>query len=270
MGDLSGPTAVFATGSVLLASITVTDLVTAMATAVTAAVSLALGGFAFLQLRDARQVRHEETRPYVQIDFEVKQHMVYLRLQNLGRTAARNLSFKSVPPLESSMDRGDRHGPSRFLDRQWPSFAPGKDITSIFDSAITTLADHNARPTGYKVTASYDDSTGMHFDDVSVLDIESYRGRHFTREKTIDDVAQALERIQESLQAMQHHRSALVVYTKTLDEVLDEEERDREESLAKQSRGTQPNVAKNPSGARTTAEEPQGGSRSGGDAHDRA
>jgi len=194
MGYASGVDAVLGVGAAVSASVPAADLVTAVATAVTAVVSVALGSFAFLQLRDARRVRHDETRPYVQIDFEVKRHMVYLHLQNLGRTAARNLSFKSSPPLESSMDRGDRHGPSRFLDRQWPSFAPGKEVTSIFDSAIAMLADDSTRPSRYEVTASYDDSTGKHFDDISVLDIESYRGRHFTTEKTVDDVARPWNR----------------------------------------------------------------------------
>lgn len=234
MGPAFGVNMVLAVGhSAALASVTVADLVTALATAVTAAVSVALGSFAFLQLRDARKVRHDETRPYVLVDFEVEQHMVYLHLQNLGRTAARNLSFSSSPSLESSMDRGDRHGPSRFLDREWPSFPPGKEITSLFDSAITMLADDSNRPMRYEVTASYDDPTGIHYDDVSVLDIESYRGRHFTTEKTVDDVAKALEKIRDGLEAIQHRRSALVVYTKAIDEVMSEEKQEYEERTAR-------------------------------------
>ncbi len=223
-------------------SVSPPDVVTAVASAVSAAVALPLGGFAAVQLRDARTIRQEETRPYVFVDFEVQQHMVYLHIENIGRTPARNLRFRSEPPLMSSIDRGDRHGPSRFLDRTWPFFPPRKVVTSMFDTAIAMLDDDNTHPTRYEVTVSYDDSKGRHYDDPVVLDIESWRGRHFTAEKDLGDVAKAAERIAEALASASRRRSGFVVYTKLLDEVTAEEEAEWAER-SKSNRSDRPQVA---------------------------
>jgi hypothetical protein len=61
------------------------------------------------ELREAeRELRKDEARPYVVVDFEPERPpIVNLVIANLGRTMARNVRIEVDPPFDSSVYRKD-------------------------------------------------------------------------------------------------------------------------------------------------------------------
>jgi hypothetical protein len=56
---------------------------------------------AWRQVREARRLREQQTRPFVVIDFEVAQNaIVFLPISNIGTTLARDVRFEIEPRLK--------------------------------------------------------------------------------------------------------------------------------------------------------------------------
>jgi hypothetical protein len=75
--------------------------VTAWAAWATVAVYVVLGIFAWIQVLQARRLREEQARPFVIVDFEPG-FLVYLTVENIGRTMARDVTIRFDKPLAST------------------------------------------------------------------------------------------------------------------------------------------------------------------------
>ena len=152
--------------------------------------------FAYFQLRDARSLREEEARPVVVVDLDVerKQHLVYIYLENYGKTTAHDVTLSFSPPLETSL--GSREILS-FFDHTFPTLPPGKRIDSLLDNFITR---HNFDlPPSHVVTVSYHDRHGKEWRDPYVLDIAAFHQRMFASEKKLEDLIKAVEDLKEEI-----------------------------------------------------------------------
>jgi hypothetical protein len=72
--------------------------VTAWAACATVAVYVVLGIFAWIQVLQARRLREEQARPFVIVDFEPG-FLIYLTVENIGRTMAREIVCTQVTKL---------------------------------------------------------------------------------------------------------------------------------------------------------------------------
>jgi hypothetical protein len=56
------------------------------------------------QVREARRLREQQSRPFVVIDFDIERGVVetYLEVANLGNSLARDVTFEITPPLASA------------------------------------------------------------------------------------------------------------------------------------------------------------------------
>src|SRR5262249_58913814 len=100
MGQLPG----MMTSALASAATSGTDwtAVSAWAACATVGIYIVLGLFAWRQVREARKLREEQARPFVMVDFDPG-FLVYLTVENLGRTMARDVSIRFDKPLESSL-----------------------------------------------------------------------------------------------------------------------------------------------------------------------
>ena len=78
--------------------------VAACAAWATVLVYIVLGGFAWRQVHEARRLREEQARPFVIVDFE-PDFLVYLTVENIGRTVARDVTIQFDKPLPSTLER---------------------------------------------------------------------------------------------------------------------------------------------------------------------
>ena len=118
----------------------------------TVGVYLVLGGFAWRQVHEARKLREEQARPFVIVDFEPG-FLVYLTVENLGRTMARDITIEFDQPLESTL-RGPREIDESPLFREpIPTLPPGKKIRVLFDQFNNRL--EAGLPLTYNVKLRY-------------------------------------------------------------------------------------------------------------------
>jgi hypothetical protein len=78
--------------------------VAALAAWATVLIYIVIGLFAWRQVRKARKLREEQARPFVIVDFEPG-FLVYLTVENLGRTMARDVRIQFGKPLETTLER---------------------------------------------------------------------------------------------------------------------------------------------------------------------
>jgi hypothetical protein len=149
------------------------------------------------ELREAeRELRKDEARPYVVVDFERdRAPLVNLVIANLGRTMARNVRIEVDPPFDSSVYRD---GPLplagfKLFAKGIPSLAPGKRIVLLFDHMIDR--EKLDLPDSYRVRLAYEWDGGDPLSDVLRLDLDLYRPLRQVEWHTIHDVSKTLKQI---------------------------------------------------------------------------
>ena len=76
----------------------------ALGTWVTAAIYVALLAYAVRQVGEATRLRRAQTRPFVVVDLEPG-YLIYLTVENIGTTVARNVTFSFEPALASTLSK---------------------------------------------------------------------------------------------------------------------------------------------------------------------
>jgi hypothetical protein len=147
----------------------------ALAGWVTVGVYLALGYFAWRQLRQVRELRDEEARPYVIVDVAARSVVLYVSIRNIGKTPAYNVRITFDHPLESTRKtRADFMSVPVFA-APIPMLAPNREIQVLFDSATELLNAPNIRLT-YEVSVSYEGLHGrLYVDPPAPLDFSHLR-----------------------------------------------------------------------------------------------
>lgn len=200
------------------------------AVAAAAQVLILLGAaiFAWLQVREARTLRREQTRPYV---------IVYLRLhpespsvaeivvENIGATPAKDVRVAIDPPFVSSLDRGGggRVDTWGLIARGVAQIAPHQQLSTFADVLHSRFGDESLL-SSYTVKIPYKDGRGKEkFTDTSVLDFDAFRGKHYLTPKNIGDVVDQLKKVASVLESWKGPLvSGLVVLTKDYDTAMDE------------------------------------------------
>jgi hypothetical protein len=170
--------------------------VAAWAACATVGIYVVLGLFAWRQVREARKLREEQARPFVIVDFEPG-FLVYLTVENLGRTLARDVSIHFDKPLTSTL-RGPRElDVSPVFREPIPSLPPGKKIRVLFDQF--TARTNAELPMEYDVKVRYRGPTGKKWlNDSYRLDLGMYLGSALPQ-KGIPELVTGVEKILEEI-----------------------------------------------------------------------
>jgi hypothetical protein len=165
----------------------------------TFAVYAALGGFAWIQVLQAKKLREGQARPFVVVDFEMGHPPVmYLVVANLGRTMARNVRFEIDPPFKSGVDKSSPVPLAnlKLFAEGIPSLAPGKRITFLFDLLHTRPKE---LPSSYQVRIHYEWDGGKPITDILRLDLDLYRSLIPAQRETVHNVSRTLKKIERQL-----------------------------------------------------------------------
>ena len=177
------------------------ERVVAVATMGQLLVLVAAALFARAQVREARELRKDEARPYVVVDFEPDRvPFVNLVVANLGRTMARNVRVDLDPPLESSVYRSGPVPLARFklFSEGIPSLAPGKRIVLLFDQMYDRA--ELELPDSYRVRLTYEWDGGEPIREELRLDLDLYRPLRRVTPETIHEVSKTLTKIGQQLE----------------------------------------------------------------------
>ena len=184
--------------------------VTAWAAWAAIAVYVVLGIFAWIQVLQARKLREEQARPFVIVDFEPG-FLVYLTVENLGRTMARDVSVQFDKPLESTLSGTREIDESPLFREPIPTLPPGKKLRVLFDQYVARM--EAKLPLTYDVTLRYKGPTGRkEWEHPYRLDLGMYLGSALPPKGLPELVAEA-ERIRKELEKWKDGGRGLRVVT---------------------------------------------------------
>lgn len=190
----------------VLVGVAWTDSAVALASIASAVgVALALGIAAF-QLRHARMVRDDQTRPFVVLDLEPGTSNVLLDLviTNIGTTPAQDVTFVFSPAVQSGLDGQMGRQPIEdwaVIAEGVPWMPPGREIRMLFDRG----PDRKQRklPDSYDVEVRYLNISGKEFCDSQRIDIGWRWDMQKINVYTIHDLYKPLKSLGESLSAIE-------------------------------------------------------------------
>lgn len=105
-----------------------------------AQVAAAVGTFvlavlAYSQVGEMRETRIAQDRPQVIVDLAFREQLAYVVVRNIGRGAARDITFEFSASLEVRDDAPVSELP--LFERGVPYLAPGAELSTLWDSMIT-------------------------------------------------------------------------------------------------------------------------------------
>jgi hypothetical protein len=163
------------------------------------AVLAAAAVFGWSQLREAKELREEQTRPFVVIDLDSARPKSFdLVVKNIGATMARDVKFKFDPPPESTIQEASLDRLKMFRDGI-STLPPRKEIRTLFD---TGPARHDAGlPDVYEVTVTYQGQAGTkRYEEKIDLDFGLYWNRMYMTVRDVHDLHRELETIRKEVQ----------------------------------------------------------------------
>jgi hypothetical protein len=150
--------------------------------------------FARSQVKEARELREEQNRPFVVIDLDSPQRPFFdLVVKNIGTSMACNVRFDFDSKPESTMSHASLDRLKVFRDGI-ANFPPGKEFRTLFDSAIKRFqAD---LPDVYSVQVSYEDQEGKRrFKETMDIDFGLYWNRMSATRYGVHDIYKQLDSI---------------------------------------------------------------------------
>lgn len=171
--------------------------VAAWAAWATVGIYVVIGLFAWRQVHEARKLREEQARPFVIVDFEPG-FLVYLTVENLGRTMARDVSIRFDKPLTSSLQGRSELDESPLFREPIPTLPPSKKIRVLFDQFNDRT--EAKLPLTYDVEVRYRGPTGgKEWKDTYQLDLGMYVGSALAP-KGISELVTEVEKIRNEIQ----------------------------------------------------------------------
>lgn len=169
----------------------------AIAAWVTVLIYGALLAYAVQQVREAQNLRRAQVRPFVVVDIPPG-FLLYITVENIGNTLARDVSFEFPVVLESTLDRPWEVEEAPLLRDGLKVLPPRKRYRILFDSFISRAAPGCALPMTYDVIVRYRGDDGTSYEETYVLDLNSIMNAS-PDEKGIPELVQAVEAVKAEL-----------------------------------------------------------------------
>jgi hypothetical protein len=157
-----------------------------------------LARFARHQLREARELRLQQSRPFVVVDVTNREVMMYVSVRNAGATIARDVVVRFDPPIQTDVWQ---------LAASWvtgplfttgvPSVAPGKELRFMLGSYFGGDFDKTLRGSVSYLGPS-EVQHGPYRDEFNV-DIGAFDGAEIVRDplvQSVEKIARSLSRIE--------------------------------------------------------------------------
>jgi hypothetical protein len=129
--------------------------------------------FAGKQVREARDMRREQARPFVLVDLTTD-FLIELEISNSGATVARNVQMTFSPPLASTLTQPWPWQSSSMFTDGIPTLAPGRTHRLTFDDSAARL--DSDLPRVHRVRLTYTGPDDYSYEDEQVLDLNVMEG----------------------------------------------------------------------------------------------
>lgn len=189
---------------------------------------------AFLQIRQSKQVRLDQARPYVLVTIEesaFSQSMLELVIRNVGAGPAKDVRIEVDPPLRRADETaGYSLASARIFNQPVEMLPPGFELRSFFDSTIDRHQTRDELPSQHTVTLNYNDGHGHEFkNEKCTLDLTLYEGLLYSQRFGIHHAAAALREIATAVKRSPTLKGTVDVRTETRSEAAERAAEDRAE-----------------------------------------
>lgn len=161
------------------------------------AATVVLAILTLYMVREMKQTREDERRPYVFADFVFDSIVILIRVKNGGLNGAKDIKFIFNPSLINS----EKINVSNMVmfKEGIKFFPPDKEITTWFDMGPAFYS--SGLPKSYTVTISYKDIiTNIAYKETFLLDLNTFRDVGGISKKTLHDAVEELSKINRTLQ----------------------------------------------------------------------
>ena len=175
-------------------------------------VATVAGVLVWLQVRHGREIREDQTRPYIIVNFEFREQYVHVVAKNIGTTPARDVEVEFIPPLRSIYP--SEAGAVAFVDGI-PMLAPGRSISIDLGSGHYFFRAKDRPPLRYEATVQYTAMQGKrpYLDPPLILDLRPYERTTIERDN-LQEIATQLKAIRWLLKTWSSgHRLKVLVTT---------------------------------------------------------
>jgi hypothetical protein len=161
----------------------------------TLVVLLVTAVYAVRQFKEAKELRRDQTRPYVVPSIGVEQQMMFMFvIENVGTTPAFDVAVKFDPPPRSDIKDLDAVS---ILKEPIPTMPPGQRFRAYWESSLTVFSEEKPypHPMTYEVTVRYRDAQGHKYGpEKYVLDFHVYEGQAQSQ-KGMAELVKAVEEL---------------------------------------------------------------------------
>ncbi len=150
-----------------------------------------------LMLMQMTRVHESEFRPYISVDLIIEQHKVWVRVTNIGKSAAKDLVIRFSPDVK--MKTGKTLNDSIFNGKV-AYFPPGKEIMSFIDQSPDFLKHPEEE---YSVSCSYRHAHGnKKFDESHSITVDYAKSVAFLVEYDVSDIYKQLQKLTTSVDSV--------------------------------------------------------------------
>jgi hypothetical protein len=147
-------------------------------------------------VREMKQTREEERRPYVYTDFFLESNIIFVIVRNSGKNGAKDIKVTFSPPLITSENKNISD--IAMFKEGIKFLPPDKELKTWFDMGPSFYS--SALQKSYNVKISYEDMVSdKKYEEEYQLDLETYKEIIYLHRKTLHDIAEELERINKTL-----------------------------------------------------------------------
>ncbi len=188
--------ALIATGVLLAVTIVGNAGIVAGAQVAAAIGTFALAALAYAQVRELRETRIGQERPQVIVDLEFKGQFAYVAVRNIGKGAAKNVTFDFSAPL--GQPEGEPVNALPYLERGIDYLAPGANIATFWDTMITLIPflEERGMQDGITITSRYRSLENESYKTEWTINPLLMKGKSAIPERDMNDLAKAIQELQ--------------------------------------------------------------------------
>lgn len=195
-------------------------------------VAVIAAAYAKRQWDVARHAQLEASRPYVIVTAEpseASRRLFDLSIRNIGKRPAISVRVQLDPPPRRAKEiEGHEFAKMKMLNQPIEMLAPDQDMRAFWDDHVDRQS-HDMSTT-HQITITYSDTSGIKYEEKSVIDLDSMQGSVYTEVKTVHDIGKSLEQIKKVLgdASILSRRGSAKVMAITEGRQSNEEREDRE------------------------------------------
>lgn len=199
----------------------------------TVVVTVLLAFYAARQVREARRLREEQTRPFVVVTIE-PDWLASLLVKNVGTTVATEVRIAFDPPFQSHFK--DEPLPI-FRDDGIPSMPPGMELRFSVISMIQYLNDRDV-PGQYRVTVTCRNFDGSKsYEDIYLIDLDVFEGMEPPPDG-LPELVKAIEKVTKEIHKWSDGGRGLLVHAEDRRRLVRRKRRYRARSRFRHDRGS--------------------------------